>query len=122
MIERRRALLHSTLRTEPDMDRSNRDIITLSFRYKDAGASGRRFNRRFSASTTTVTELLDYVESLELKPLLQSTLKLQLDFPLRVICRFMTLPEATLFDLGIESDSVVHIIFDDDGAAVVTAG
>jgi len=112
MVEGRRALLRNSLRVEPEEEKSNRDVITLSFRYKNA--TSLRFNRRFSASTTKAEELLDYIEGLELKPLLQSPFKLQLDFPLRVICRSFTDPTANLLDLGINTDSVVHIIFDDD--------
>lgn len=112
MVESRRALLRSSLRAEPVEDKSNRDTITLSFRCKTAASL--RFNRRFSASATTVGELLDYIEGLELQPLLESSFKLQLDFPLRVICRSITETESNLLDLGIDTDSVVHVMFDDD--------
>jgi hypothetical protein len=105
-------LLRSSLRVEPVEDKSNRDTITLSFRCKTV--SSLRFNRRFSVSTTTAGELLDFIESLELKPLLESSFKLQLDFPLRVICRSINETESKLLDLGIDTDSVVHVMFDDD--------
>jgi hypothetical protein len=105
-------LLRSSLRAEPVEDKSNRDTITLSFRCKTV--SSLRFNRRFSASTSTAGELLDFIEGLELKPLLESSFKLQLDFPLRVICRSINETESKLLDLGIDTDSVVHVLFDDD--------
>lgn len=100
------------------------DCITLQFRSRSHSnivtasplGPNMRIKRRFVSSQHTAADLLLYVESLELRPLLSpvsATCVLTLDFPTRVVSRD-TNGDMTLVDLGINGDSVVWIKFDDE--------
>lgn len=98
--------------------------MTLQFRFRDSASSAvtqesagsgkaARIKRRFSRTGATAEDLLLYVESLELRPLLSSEVELSLDFPTRVISRDRDCSR-TLDELGITADSVVWVSFKGD--------
>lgn len=86
--------------------------MTLSFRFRNQ-ASGSKANsatpikRRFSVRQHTVEDVLDFIESLELRPLF-TDFDLTLDFPTRVLNRSV---QGNLETVGISTDSVVWIKF-----------
>jgi hypothetical protein len=95
----------------------------LQFRFRETSGSGAasqaqkqkqpRITRKFSVSRHTATDLLNYVESLELRPLLSGTYELTLDFPTRVISGDGDVSR-TLEGVGIDTDSVVWVTFSGD--------
>ena len=91
----------------------------MQFRSRHAStlsAPNTRIKRRFSSVQHTAQDLLTFVESLELRPLLSPasvSCVLTLDFPTRVVSRD-TQQEMTLEELGITGDSVVWVKFDDE--------
>jgi hypothetical protein len=98
--------------------------VTLQFRFRDSASSAvtqesagsgkaARIKRRFSRTGATAEDLLLYVESLELRPLLSSEVELSLDFPTRVISGDRECSR-TLDELGITADSVVWVSFKGD--------
>ncbi len=75
-----------------------------------------RIQRRFVSSQHTAADLLHFIESLELRPLLSATALscvLTLDFPSRIVSQDSD-QSKTLVELGIETDSVVWVRFDDE--------
>ena len=75
-----------------------------------------RIQRRFLSSQHTADDLLRFIESLELRPLLSAaalSCVLTLDFPTRIVSQD-TDKSKTLAELGIETDSVVWVRFDDE--------
>jgi hypothetical protein len=97
--------------------------VTLQFRFRDAASSSQaagagsakaaRIKRRFSRTDATAEDLLLYVESLELRPLLSGEVELCLDYPTRMLSR-ETDCSKTLAELGINADSVVWVSFKGD--------
>lgn len=103
--------------------------MTLQFRFRDttttsSGASPAptsRIKRRFSVTDATAEDLLLFVESLELRPLLRGEYELTLDFPTRVISGHHSDNgsgsadnKRSLQDLEITTDSVVWVTFSAD--------
>lgn len=96
------------------VDASNKDIVTLSFRFRnqtgDAKANtATRIKRRFSVTQHCAADVLNFIESLELRPIF-TEFDLSLDYPTRVLNRSV---QGTLQDMGITADSVVWIKFSD---------
>lgn len=97
------------------MDPSNKDIIVLSFRFRNQSASATpasasRITRRFLAMQHTTDDVLNYVESLELRPL-GTEFDLTLDYPTRILNRSVC---RSLKEAGVTTDSVVWIKFADE--------
>lgn len=69
--------------------------------------------RKFSVTQHTAADLLHFVESLELRPLLSGIYELNLDFPTRVVST-ATPGSTTLEELNITTDSVVWVTFSAD--------
>lgn len=75
-----------------------------------------RIQRRFLSTQYTAEDVLHFIESLELRPLCSPaalSCVLTLDFPTRVLSR-ETEKSKTLAELGIETDSVVWVRFEED--------
>ena len=90
--------------------------ITLQFRSRHASTlsgANARVKRRFSCTQHTAQDLLHFIESLELRPLLSPASRscvLTLDFPTRVVSH-ETEQDSTLGELGITGDSAVWVKF-----------
>mmetsp|Transcript_25736 Transcript_25736/g.57843 ORF Transcript_25736/g.57843 Transcript_25736/m.57843 type:complete len:371 (-) Transcript_25736:78-1190(-) len=108
----RRTELAEALKQEPTLGDAH--AVTLSFRLKLQGGNTatcnfKRIDRRFSVSRDTGQDLLNYVESLEIRPHGQP-FQLSLDFPTRVISTESS-NERSLQELDICGDSVVWVTF-----------
>ena len=131
-VSERRAFLTASVLPEPQINKNMKSnpsrctsdaadttekerIITLQFRFRNStngNSTGTRRTRRFNASTATTGDLLNYVESLEMHPLLTGEPILTLDFPTRVVSRSSGDCDALLVDAGVHTDSVVWVTYD----------
>ncbi len=87
----------------------NTESIKLNFKSKGAVVKGRRFK-----ISTKMSAVMNYVELLELNRGGSSKFELAISFPKRVFSRTTFESEKTLKELGISSNTVMWIAFDDD--------
>jgi hypothetical protein len=112
-----------TVRIVTCQDSTEDKVVTLQFRFRETSGSGTagqaqkqkqpRITRKFSVSRHTAADLLNYVESLELRPLFSGTYELTLDFPTRSISCDGD-GSRPLGEVGIDTDSVVWVTFSGD--------